>query len=143
MKKELHVIPEYLKSHEPDPVKAFESIISKIPNPVPFDKMSGKKDLTLGGCPLNEERFVSFNNMPNKCGKYKDETTFSFAKSKKPESWFWPTAKSMDPFYKGTGHEKFYDTEKHENTKPSLHTGYVKMAVVAGRDDLKVRENRL
>jgi len=31
--------------------------------------------------------------------------------------------------------------EKHENTKPSLHTGFVKMNVVAGRDDLKMRTN--
>jgi hypothetical protein len=31
--------------------------------------------------------------------------------------------------------------ESHEETKPSLHTGYIKMAKVAGRSDLKMRKN--
>jgi hypothetical protein len=33
----------------------------------------------------------------------------------------------MDPFYVGTGAEKFVGTEAYEKVKPSLHNGFVNM----------------
>jgi len=31
--------------------------------------------------------------------------------------------------------------DKHDNIKPSQHTGFIKMDKLAGRDDLKMRKN--
>ena len=47
----------------------------------------------------------------------------------------------MDPFYIGTGKEKFYDTACHEKTKPSLKTGFIRMTKQAGRDELVTRND--
>ena len=60
---------------------------------------------------MNEERFNSFKDISNQNGKYKDEAIYTFDKAKKPDSFFWPTKKSLDPFYNGTGYEKFYQMD--------------------------------
>ena len=45
----------------------------------------------------------------------------------KDRSTLWPTKKEMDPFYIGTGKEKFYDSAAAEYCKPSLHNGFHNM----------------
>lgn len=76
--------------------------------------------LVLNEYPCSEERFVVFNDIPANNGKYKPEIVHSFAKGEladcgsmvagdKDRSQLWPVKKSMDPFYQGTGKEKFYD----------------------------------
>ena len=51
----------------------------------------------------------------------------------KAQSMFWPKARDLDPFYHGTGREKFYDTAQKEATIPSLHTGFTDMNRMKGR----------
>ena len=64
-KAERYIMPEYLKSYQPDPVEAYHYTKPKIANPVDFGKQTGKVPVQEGYCPVNEERFVSFKNISN------------------------------------------------------------------------------
>lgn len=59
----------------------------------------------------------------------------------KDRSGLWPTKKQMDPFYIGTGKEKFYDPAAAEKVKPSLHNGFIHMKKQAGRGELITRND--
>lgn len=59
----------------------------------------------------------------------------------KDRSTLWPTKKQMDPFYIGTGKEKFCDSGAYEKVKPSLNNGFIHMKKQSGKGELIVRND--